>query len=163
MAAAVGILYKGIREITEVMSSRQSWNFHRTAGGPGWEAADGYAALCAALVIVYNAWKQLRPAVRELADIAPDLSMEVQVRAIAGRQPGITVLDKCIVPKMGFSFYAHLHVVVDGEMTVREGHLLSHKVEGAVLKALPQVAEVLVHVEPEEELTIKADQERTLS
>jgi divalent metal cation (Fe/Co/Zn/Cd) transporter len=30
-------------------------------------------------------------------------------------------------------------------------------VEDEVLKALPQVAEVLVHVEPEEELTIKTD------
>jgi len=46
-----------------------------------------------------------------------------------------------------------LHIVVKGEMTVREGHLLSHKVEDEILRALPQVAEVLVHVEPEEELT----------
>lgn len=37
-------------------------------GGPKWEAADGWAALCAAAVILYNAWKQLRPAVRELGD-----------------------------------------------------------------------------------------------
>jgi divalent metal cation (Fe/Co/Zn/Cd) transporter len=37
-------------------------------------------------------------------------------------------------------------------MTVREGHLLSHKVEDAIREAFPQVAEVLVHVEPEEEL-----------
>jgi len=48
-------------------------------------------------------------------------------------------------------------------MTVREGHLLSHKVEDEVLRALPQVAEVLVHVEPEEELAIRTDQKRTLS
>jgi divalent metal cation (Fe/Co/Zn/Cd) transporter len=54
---------------------------------------------------------------------------------------------------MGFTFYVDLHIVVKGEMTVREGHLLSHKVEGEILRVLPQVAEVLVHVEPEEELT----------
>jgi divalent metal cation (Fe/Co/Zn/Cd) transporter len=42
---------------------------------------------------------------------------------------GILGLDKCFVRKMGFSFYADLHIVVEGEMTVREGHLLSHKVE----------------------------------
>jgi len=122
-------------------------------GGPGWEAADGWAALCAALVILYNAWKQLRPAVLELADIAPDVSLEGQIRAIAGSVPGILGLDKCFVRKMGFSFYVDLHIVVNGEMTVREGHLLSHKVEDEILKALPQVKEVLVHVEPAEELT----------
>jgi divalent metal cation (Fe/Co/Zn/Cd) transporter len=54
---------------------------------------------------------------------------------------------------MGFTFYVDLHIVIRGEMTVREGHLLSHKVEDEILRALPQVAEVLVHVEPEGELT----------
>jgi cation diffusion facilitator family transporter len=122
-------------------------------GGPGWEAADGWAALCAALVLLHNAWKQLRPAVLELADIAPDVSLEGQIRAIAGGVPGILGLDKCFVRKMGFSFYVDLHIIVNGEMTVREGHLLSHKVEDEILKALPQVKEVLVHVEPAEELT----------
>ncbi|MGB9431567.1 MAG: cation diffusion facilitator family transporter [Candidatus Acidiferrum sp.] len=122
-------------------------------GGPGWEAADGWAALCAALVLLHNAWKQLRPAVLELADIAPDVSLEGQIRAIAGTVPGILGLDKCFVRKMGFSFYVDLHIIVNGEMTVRDGHLLSHKVEDEILKALPQVKEVLVHVEPEEKLT----------
>jgi divalent metal cation (Fe/Co/Zn/Cd) transporter len=56
-----------------------------------------------------------------------------------------------------------LHIVVQGEITVREGHLLSHKVEDEVRRAMPQVAEVLVHVEPEEELTTKTDPKRTLS
>jgi cation diffusion facilitator family transporter len=122
-------------------------------GGPGWEAADGWAALGAALVILYNAWKQLRPAVLELADIAPDASLEAQVRTIAAGVPGILGLDKCFVRKVGFSFYVDLHIVIKGQMTVREGHKLSHKVEDEILRALPQVAEVLVHVEPEEELT----------
>jgi cation diffusion facilitator family transporter len=122
-------------------------------GGPGWEAADGWAAICAAFVILYNAWKQLRPAVREIADIAPDANTVAQVRTIAVRVPGILGLDKCFVRKMGFNFYVDLHIVVKGEMTVREGHLLSHKVEDEIRTGLPQVVEVLVHVEPEEELT----------
>jgi cation diffusion facilitator family transporter len=121
-------------------------------GGPRWEAADGWSAVCAALVVLYHGWKQLRPAVLELADIAPDPNLESQVRTIARRVPGILGLDKCFVRKMGFSFYVDLHIIVDGELTVRKGHLLSHKVEDEVLRALPQVAEVLVHVEPEEEL-----------
>ena len=122
-------------------------------GGPGWEAADGWAALCAALVILYNSWKQLRPAVQELGDVAPDRTMEAQVREIAAHVPGVLGLDKCLLRKMGFTFYVDLHIIVKGDMTVREGHRLSHHVEDEILKALPQVAEVLVHVEPEEELS----------
>ena len=72
-------------------------------------------------------------------------------------------LDKCLVRKLGFSFYVDLHIVVHGEITVREAHLLSHKVEDEVRRVLPQVAEVLVHVEPEEELAIKTDRKRIAS
>jgi cation diffusion facilitator family transporter len=121
-------------------------------GGPRWQAADGYAAICAALVILHNAWKLLKPAVLELADSAPHPSLETQVRAAAARVPGIIGLDKCVVRKMGFSFYVDLHIVVDGELTVREGHRLSHKVEDEIRTSMPQVTEVLVHAEPEEEL-----------
>jgi divalent metal cation (Fe/Co/Zn/Cd) transporter len=79
------------------------------------------------------------------------------VREIAGQVNGVLGLDKCVVRKMGFTYYVDLHIVVQGAMSVREGHRISHQVEDEVLKALPQVAEVLVHVEPEEELTIKTD------
>ena len=64
-------------------------------------------------------------------------------------------LDKCFVRKMGLNFYADLHIVVNGELPVRDGHHIAHQVEDEILKALPEVSEVLVHVEPEEELVAK--------
>jgi cation diffusion facilitator family transporter len=124
-------------------------------GGPGWEAADDWAALCAAIVILYNAAIQLRPAILELADIAPDPDITAKVREIAVRVPGVLGLDKCIARKMGFSFYVDLHIIVNGELSVREGHRVAHIVEDSVLEKFPQIAEVLVHVEPEEELAAK--------
>jgi cation diffusion facilitator family transporter len=124
-------------------------------GGPGWETADCWAALCAAVVILYNAWNQLRPAILELADIAPDPDITTRVREIAARVPGVLGLDKCFVRKMGFSFYVDLHVIVSGELSVREGHRIAHLVEDFVQHGLPQITEVLVHVEPEEELAAK--------
>jgi cation diffusion facilitator family transporter len=124
-------------------------------GGPGWGRADAWAALCAGVVILYNAWHQLRPAIFELADIAPDPDIATRVRATATRVPGVLGLDKCFVRKMGFSFYVDLHIIVSGELSVREGHRLAHLVKDSVLEELPQIAEVLVHVEPEEELAAK--------
>jgi divalent metal cation (Fe/Co/Zn/Cd) transporter len=61
-------------------------------------------------------------------------------------------LDKCRVRKMGFSYYVDLHIIVLGNLTVREGHRIGHEVEARLLTKEPQIAEVLVHVEPEEEL-----------
>ena len=49
---------------------------------------------------------------------------------------------------MGFDFYVDLHVIVDGNLSVRRGHLIGHNVKDAIKSAYPRVADVLVHVEP---------------
>lgn len=77
--------------------------------------------------------------------------MEARVRTISASQPGVIALDKCHARKMGQSYYVDLHIVVDGQLSVREGHRIAHSVE--IVKTLPQVSEVLVHVEPEEGMT----------
>jgi len=117
-----------------------------------WPAADDWAALCASVVILYNAYRQMRPAVLELADAAPDPTIESKIREIASHIPGVIGLEKCAIRKMGFSYYADLHVVVRGDRSVREGHRIAHTVKNIVRSRLPEVAEVLVHIEPEEEL-----------
>lgn len=43
---------------------------------------------------------------------------------------------------------------MNGELSVREGHQIAHAVKEEVLKGFPQVSEVLIHVEPEEELRV---------
>jgi divalent metal cation (Fe/Co/Zn/Cd) transporter len=52
---------------------------------------------------------------------------------------------------MGFEYFVDLHVIVDGDLTVREGHDIAHRVKDAIIDAKPQVYDVLVHIEPFEE------------
>lgn len=94
----------------------------------------------------------MRLAILELADRAPDPTIESDVRRIAQSVDGVLGLDKCHARKMGFSFYVDLHVIVSGTLSVRDGHHIAHHVEDAVLQHMLQVEEVLVHIEPEEEL-----------
>lgn len=117
-------------------------------------AADDWAALCASAVILFNAWRQIRSPFGELLDTAPAPQLEQEVRAVASSVPGVIGLDKCFVRKVGFRYYVDLHVVVGGNLTVREGHKIAHEVKNAVLRHTPRIAEVLVHVEPEEELIV---------
>lgn len=119
-------------------------------------AADDWAALCAAPVIMFNAWRQLRAPFAELLDAAPAPRLEHEVRSVASATAGVIGLDKCHVRKIGFRYYVDLHIVVEGTLTVRQGHNIAHDVEDAVLLRVPQIAEVLVHVEPEEELLAPA-------
>jgi divalent metal cation (Fe/Co/Zn/Cd) transporter len=74
-------------------------------GRARWESADDWAALCAGVFILYNTSHQMRPAILELEDAAPDPGITARVKATAARVPGVLGLDKCFVRKMGFSFY----------------------------------------------------------
>jgi cation diffusion facilitator family transporter len=117
-------------------------------GGPGWESADDWAALLASGVIAFNAYLLLRPAVQELGDTVPTTKLNEGVKLIANSVPGVVETEKCFVRKMGFDYYVDLHVIVDGNLTVRRGHLIGHQVKDAIQSAYPRVANVLVHVEP---------------
>ena len=117
-------------------------------GGKGYEKADDWAALGASGILLYNAYRQLRPALAELTDAAPPGDIDSAVRRVASAVPGVAALEKCFVRKMGFDLYVDLHVVVDGDLPVREGHRIAHRVKDAILASDSRIAEVLVHIEP---------------
>jgi cation diffusion facilitator family transporter len=117
-------------------------------GGPGYAAADDWAALVAAGIIGWNGYKLLRPALHELMDAAPDPSIETRVREVAGGVAEVTGVEKCITRKMGHRYFVDLHLEVDPQMTVDRAHLVAHNVKDEVTRQLAQVSDVLVHIEP---------------
>ena len=122
--------------------------FVALVGGRGYESADDWAALFASSIIVFNAYRILRPAIREVMDAAPSSELENAVRQVAQGIQGVIALEKCFIRKMGFSYYVDLHVTVDGSLSVRHGHDIARQVKQAIRTSNPNVAEVLVHIEP---------------
>ncbi len=117
-------------------------------GGPGWEPADDWAALFACGLIGFNGYRLLIPGVQEALDAAPPPHLQQSVRTAAAAVPGVLELDQCRIRKMGLDFYVDLHVGVDAEMSVREGHRIAHEVKDAIRGRIPEVVDVLVHIEP---------------
>jgi cation diffusion facilitator family transporter len=117
-------------------------------GGPPYHKADNWAALFACAIIAYNGALIFWPSLRDLMDTAPPISIEAQVRSASARVDGVAETEQCRVRKMGVEYYVDLHVRVDGSMTVTEGHGIAHRVKDAVRQAVPEVADVLVHIEP---------------
>lgn len=121
-------------------------------GGSGYESADDWAALAASGIIVFNAYRLLRPALAELMDTAPPEDIELKIREAAASIVKVKSLDKCLVRKVGFEYYVDLHVVVDGNLTVKEGHKIGHQVKDAIKASNERIADVLIHIEPFEEI-----------
>lgn len=117
-------------------------------GGKGYENADNWAAMAAAVVIAFNGWRLLRPAFNELMDRAPDRELIDQIRAIAKTIPGADDIDKCHVRKMGYQYFVDIHVEVDPQMTVECSHKIAHDVKDKLRGEMPTVRDVLVHIEP---------------
>ncbi|MFI5459592.1 MAG: cation diffusion facilitator family transporter [Isosphaerales bacterium] len=119
-------------------------------GGPGWESADAWAALLAAAVIALNGIFLLRPAIHDLMDRMPERPVLEQIAAIAGGVEGVRATEKLRVRKVGMEYFVDLHVQADEMLPLREAHILSGKVKGAIRSAVPDVAGVLIHMEPYE-------------
>ncbi len=119
------------------------------AGGPGWEAADDWAALFACVVIAFTGVGMMNKALGDVMDTALPESFDREVRAIALAVPGVLALDKVRVRKSGLSHLVDIQVRVDGELTVRAGHDIAHAVKDALIASAPhRISDVTVHVEP---------------
>lgn len=117
--------------------------------GKGYEAADDWAALVSSGIILYNSYLLFRPALGEIMDEDFYEDMVLRIRAFSAEVPGVMDTEKCYVRKTGMNFRVELHVIVDAEITVRAGHDIAHALKKHLLMRMPQLADVLVHVEPE--------------
>ncbi|MEO6949183.1 MAG: cation diffusion facilitator family transporter [Ginsengibacter sp.] len=117
-------------------------------GGKGYEGADDWAALIASALIFYNAIVILRPAMAEIMDAAPSNEVVQKVRNVARNVPDVIDIEKCYIRKTGFDYIVDIHIEVNGNKSVTEGHEIAHQVKDAILKSDLRVLNVLVHVEP---------------
>ena len=117
-------------------------------GGRGWEAADDWAALVAALVVAVNGVRTLRPAISGLMDEAPDRTVRERVLEAACAVDGVRNVENLKVRRSGLGFYVDLHVQADPGISLEDAHEIAATVKYAIVEAIPSVAGVLVHMEP---------------
>jgi len=121
-------------------------------GGERWQSADDWAALFACAVIGANGVRLALPAFQEIMDTAPAGKIVGSILTVASKVPGVVEVEKCYARKMGLDYYVDLHVGVDGNISVHQGHEIAHRVKTAIQQSDSRVADVLVHVEPAERI-----------
>jgi cation diffusion facilitator family transporter len=117
-------------------------------GGHGWEAADDWAALVAAILVAVNGVRTLRPAISGLMDEAPDRSVKERVLQAACAVEGVRRVENLKVRRSGLGFFVDLHVQADPTMSLEDAHQIAATVKYGILEAVPSVVGVLVHMEP---------------
>lgn len=116
--------------------------------GPGYESADDWAALFASGFILYNAYLIFRPALAEIMDEHVHDDLYNHIMAIAENTPGVELIEKCMIRKVGMIYHVDIHLEVDDHISVKEGHDIAHLLKNELMKEIPEIAEVMTHVEP---------------
>lgn len=120
--------------------------------GDGFEKADDWAALVASGFIVYNAFRIFRPALGEIMDEYQYEEMDQRIREVSLKVDGILATEKCHIRKAGMEYHVDLHAIVRGSLSVRKGHDLAHELQNEIKREIPEISQVMVHIEPEEEM-----------
>jgi cation diffusion facilitator family transporter len=117
-------------------------------GGPAWNHADSWAAMLASTWLMGTGLWLLGPALHELMEGSVDPALLQFIQETSRGCPGILGIDKVWVRKLGMRLMVDLHVEVAPNISVQEGHRLAHEVKAKLQAELPQVRDVMVHVEP---------------
>jgi cation diffusion facilitator family transporter len=114
-------------------------------------AADHYGAFAIGLIVVVTGLAVIRNTSLELMDTMPPVDLIVAIRTASLLVPGVRGVEKCWARKTGLTYHVDLHVEVDPEMPVADAHSIAEQVRQRVRRDVPQIADVLVHIEPASE------------
>jgi cation diffusion facilitator family transporter len=132
------------------------WSSAGTAAGlvlvavTDWAWVDAVVALLVAAYVIWVGGRLVWRAVQVLLDRAlPDQEREVIDGVLTGFTVGGVSFHALRGRRAGSVRHVDLHMVVPPETTVRNAHLMSGRVKGALRAALPDT-DVLIHIEDRE-------------
>jgi cation diffusion facilitator family transporter len=108
--------------------------------------ADSVAAIMVGLIVVYVSVKLGMRTIQALLDVAPS-GVEDQIIAAVECVPGVTDCHHVRLRYSGSQLFADIHVLVDGNQTLKDAHDLTEEIESIIRQLLPN-ADVTVHPEP---------------
>ncbi len=111
---------------------------------------DAVAAVVVAAMIAHIGWTLGRDSVQELIDTGLDKARLDTLRAALVGIEGVLGVHQLRTRRMGSQVLADVHVVVDGGISVSEGHRLSVEVERVLDGQLEEPTDITVHIDVEE-------------
>ncbi|MFV1966166.1 MAG: cation diffusion facilitator family transporter [Pirellulaceae bacterium] len=117
-------------------------------GGPQFIAADEIAALVVVAAMLWSGIALFQKSAHELLDAQAEKGILDALRAEAEQVEGVRAVETLRVRKTGLEYLVDIHIEVDSQRTVAEGHDIGHRVKDALMKEFPVIQDVLVHVEP---------------
>jgi len=120
------------------------------SANPKWAFLDSVGALIVSILILKVAWDIASPALSELMDHGASKEDLREITELVQSIPGVSSIHRLRTRRVGSGWFVDLHAEVDPEMTVRKSHDIATMIQHKLLEEGPSVADVTVHIEPDE-------------
>jgi cation diffusion facilitator family transporter len=117
----------------------------------GFNVLDGVAAVIVGILIIQMGISYGWRSIKELVDTAIDEKQLEDIQKFIENIPGVKKIHQLRTRSMAGDIYVDVHVLVSPLISVSEGHFIAQMVHHDLLKAMPEVKDVTVHVDPEDD------------
>lgn len=115
---------------------------------PSWSFLDHVGAAVVSIFVLHAAIKVTWPGISELIDSGAPDEIRKKIKNIACKNQGVKDVHGIRTRYISSSIQVELHIVVDGSISVHAGHAIADDVETRIMAHIPEVLEVVVHVDP---------------
>ena len=162
-------LFRVARKLRSPMLAANAWHTRADAASAlvvvvgiagalmGWTFLDLLAAAIMGFMILRMGLKLAWDSLQELIDTGLDKDKVEAIRRTLLDTPGVLGLHELRTRRMAHQALVDAHVLVDPRVSVSEGHRLGERARQRVLDAHPEVADVLVHIDAEEDQALMSN------
>ena len=115
---------------------------------PSWSFLDFVGAVVVSIFILHAALKIIWPSISELVDAGAPRDIQKKITDIACNNQGVQEVHKIRTRYISTSILVDMHIVVDGSISVRDGHAIADEVENKIIDGIVNVLGVVIHVDP---------------
>jgi cation diffusion facilitator family transporter len=117
----------------------------------GYGYLDSVAAVIVGLLIIKMGLDLGWNSVKELVDTAVNPELLAQIEQVIQAVHGVEKIHQLRSRSMGNDVLIDVHIMVSPKISVSEGHYIAQHVHHALIKQIPKVNDVIVHVDPEDD------------
>lgn len=116
---------------------------------------DSVAAMIVAALIAYMALRMMLDSTNELVDAGVDNDKAEAISAFIRQLQSVEDVHMLRTRMMGGAILADVHIQVDSLISASEGHQIAEYVNRELKEQFPEITDVTVHIDPEDDETAK--------
>lgn len=118
---------------------------------------DPIGTILISCMLLHTAWIIAWPRLKELSDEGASQIELSEMQRIAASIPGVEEVHELRTRRLGDGLLLDMHILVDKNMTVEDGHRICEEAATAIQNKMPSVLDVLTHLEPVNSVDLNAE------